>query len=177
MLYKTARKWATEICEQLRPMCYRAEPAGSVRRHEPLCGDIDIVCECTDRQRAAVRARCLKAKPEIRQNGVCVLSIVLSNGVRVQINFTQPKVTELFDEIPSNWGSIMLCRTGPKEFNQSVCLRAGMLSYHWNPFHGIYARNRCIASASEKDIFHALKWKYIEPENRSHIKLLEVMAA
>ena len=177
MLYKTARKWAVEICEQLRPMCYRAEPAGSVRRHEPLCGDIDIVCECTDRQRAAVRARCLRAAVETRQNGDHILSIVLKRGIRLQVFFSRPMTTDLFETTPSNWGSIMLCRTGPKEFNQSVCLRAGILGLHWNPFYGIYERNRLISSATEKDIFHTLKWRYIEPANRSHIKLPAIMAA
>jgi DNA polymerase (family X) len=177
MLYKTAKKWATDICDQLIPLCDRIEIAGSIRRQEQLCDDIDLVCQCTDKQRAAVRARCLRANPEIRQSGDCILSIVLNNGIRVQVNFARPTMTELFEETPSNWGSIMLCRTGPKEFNQSICLRAGVLGYHWNPFYGIYERNRLLASETEEDIFHILKWRYIEPINRCRIRLTEVMAA
>jgi DNA polymerase (family 10) len=177
MLYLTAKKWATDICDQLIPHCDRIEPAGSIRRHEPLCGDIDLVCQCTSQQRAVVRARCLKSNPEIRQDGDSILSIVLNNGIRVQINFVKRTETDLFEETPGNWGSIMLCRTGPKEFNQSICLRAAVLGLHWNPFYGIYERNRLIASATEEDIFKALKWRFIEPRHRSRIRLTEVIVA
>jgi len=177
MLYKTAKKWATDICDQLIPHCNRCEPAGSIRRHEPLCGDIDLVCQCTDTQRAAVRARCLQSRPEIRQNGDCILSIVLNNGIRVQVFFASPTTKDLLEATPGNWGSIMLCRTGPKEFNQSICIRAATLGYHWNPFYGIYERNRLLASETEEDIFHILKWRYIDPVNRCRIRLPEIMAA
>jgi len=177
MLYTTARRWATDICDQLLPFCDRIEIAGSIRRHEPLCGDIDLVAQCTVSQRAAVRARCLKSNPEIRQNGDVILSIVLNNGIRVQINFARPTDSDLFGVTPCNWGSIMLCRTGPKEFNQSVCIRAATLGLRWNPFAGIYEHNRIIAGVTEEDIFKALKWHYIEPRYRSRIRLPEVLAA
>jgi len=174
MLYKTANKWAKEICEQLMPLCSDIAIAGSIRRGCGLCGDIDIVCLASDTQRQAVRSRCLRKKKEIRQDGNQILSIVLTNGIHVQIFFAHPKTPDLFAPIPCNWGSIMLCRTGPKEFNQSICIQAAKLGYKWNPFKGIISGDQIIASKTEAEIFKTLHIKPINPRNRKNIHLPEI---
>jgi len=174
MLYRTANKQAKDICEQLMPLCSDVAIAGSVRRHCGLCGDIDIVCLASDTQRQAVRSRCLRKSPTIKQDGQQILSIVLNNGINVQIFFAHPKSQDLFSPTPSNWGSIMLCRTGPKEFNQSICIHAAKLGYKWHPFKGIISGDQIIASETEKDIFKTLHIKPISPINRTNIKLPEI---
>lgn len=176
MLYKTAKQWATDICDQLRPLCERIEIAGSIRRRQGLCSDIDLVCQASDSQRLRVRARCLRSSPQVRSDGTQIMSLVLHNNIQVQVFFARPTVTDLFETVPTNWGSIMLCRTGPREFNQAIALRAAELGLHWNPFAGIMRGDQIIASATERDIFHAVKWRYIEPEQRKHIHLQEIAA-
>jgi len=174
MLYTTANRQAKDICEQLTPLCSDVAIVGSIRRHCGLCGDIDIVCLASDTQRQAVRSRCLLKSPTIKQDGNQILSIVLNNGINVQIFFAHPKTQDLFTPEPSNWGSIMLCRTGPKQFNQAICIRAAKLGYKWNTFKGIISGDQIIASETEQDIFKTLKIKPISPRNRTNIKLPEI---
>ncbi len=167
MMYKTARKHAEDIRLQLHPLCSVLTIAGSVLRHSPLCNDIDLVCLASDSQRLKVRERCLRNSPEIRSDGEQILSIVLNNSIKVQVFFAHPIIEDLFKPTPSNYGSVLLCRTGPKAFCQHICLRAAKQGLHWNPFVGIIKNGKeIIASETEQDIFKALKMKYIQPRNR-----------
>jgi len=166
MLYKTARTYAEDILSQLHPLCPSIAIAGSVRRHCGLCGDLDIVCLCSDIQRERVRERCLRGNPKIVSNGEQILSIVINNGVRLQVNFAKPTTKDLFEPTPSNWGSILLMRTGSKDFNKAICLRAASLGCQWKPFKGIVRDGKIVASETEEEIFKALKLKYIQPPAR-----------
>ena len=168
MLYRTAKTYAEEIREQLYQLCSAITIAGSIRRHEPLCGDIDLVCLATDSQRAKVRQRCLRRNPKVISDGEHILSIVINNGVRLQVNFAKPTTTDLFAPVPGNWGSILMMRTGPKTFNQEICLKAAKMGFCWKPFVGIVKNNNIIASETEEDIFSALNLTYIQPDCRKY---------
>jgi DNA polymerase/3'-5' exonuclease PolX len=173
MLLSTAQRWASKIAAELQPLCGRIRAAGSVRRMAPLCGDLDFVCLATPEQRRAVRSRCLRNHPEVRADGEQILSLVLPNGIRIQLNFARPETADLFGVTPSNWGSIFLCRTGPLEFNRAICLRAARMGYHWNPFKGVTDHGEVIAAATEHAIFRVLDLSPIPPPQRDRVHSID----
>lgn len=176
MLYATAYKFASTIQEQIDPLCDRSAIAGSIRRHSALCGDIDLVCQVSRMQRMRVRERCLRSHPIVSADGEHILNFRLANDVRVNVFFARPAERDLFSVRPSNWGSVLLCRTGCADFCRLIALRAADLGYHWDPFRGILLGEVILASESEEDIFKALRMRPVDPIHRQHVSLPEVAA-
>ena len=160
-----ALKYAEQIVEQLRPYCELIEIAGSIRRGCPMVGDIDIVCLPSNRQ--AVRERVLKSNPKIIQNGDTTIEVLLKNKVRLDVWMASHKEPSLFEPQGSNWGSLLLVRTGSKQHNIRLLGRAEAMGLRWNTYHGVYDyRGNCIACSTEVEIFDALKLPYVLPEER-----------
>ena len=66
--------------------------------------------------------------------------------------------------------SLLVCRTGPKEFNTRVCVRAIELFEKWNPYRGFEDRMTGalrFQPRSEEELFAHLGWEYLEPHKRS----------
>lgn len=158
-----AELMAARIAEALNPFCARLEIAGSIRRRRPCVGDIDMVAECKDF--AGLRARA-------RQNASIVLDgeqnfiVRLISGLEVNVFVAQPERRDLLSVSPSNWGCILLSRTGSREHNRWLCVRAQERGLHWNPYRGVLRGDALIASASEAEIFQALDLDFIKPEDR-----------
>jgi len=163
-----ALKLAEEIKAELQPHCHRLEIAGSIRRRRPFCGDIDMVVlpkEPNEFTALFVKLNCVNYLLEHgRQN----ISAVLNNGFPIQIFLAQPQQQEMFHLQPSNWGSLLLCRTGSKEFNVWFAKQAISKGLHWNPYAGIQrgAQKEILASRDEADLFRALDLDFIPPEKR-----------
>jgi DNA polymerase (family 10) len=166
MEYATAIKHAQGISSALQPLCSRVEIAGSIRRHRAACGDIDLVVEVTQAQRRAVIRRCMETKPEVLAAGNLNFRIRLRNGVQVELYFVEIPDEDLFCPQPSTWGTRLLCRTGSREFNVWFAAQALARNLHWNPYWGLYIGSQCVASATEQDMFRALKLDFIDPLDR-----------
>jgi len=165
-----ARRWAEKIKSQLQPLCEKVEIAGSIRRGQARVHDIDIVC--LPKTQTAVNARISRAAAAILGSGAKNLSVELVNGVRLDCSYACLFEQDLFrPATPAhNFGSLLLCRTGPKEFNVWLASRARAKEMQWRPYSGLYRGDRLVAAETERDIFSILELEFIEPERRDHIK-------
>jgi DNA polymerase (family X) len=164
---------AGKISDALRPFCDRLEIAGSIRRRRPTVNDIDLVLLPKPGQLEALRARCEKNALRIQANGLQNLILFLPyppagrEGLQLDVWIARPRDADLISTTPSNWGSLLLCRTGSKEHNIFLLDRARDLGLRWNTYEGVYDRTGfCLACETEESIFAALKLDFIRPEKR-----------
>ena len=166
MPLERARHWAALVVSELAPLCHRIEVAGSIRRGRPVCNDIDLVLIPKDLE--AVKRRCLASRgSHAITHGDCNLSFALANGVQLDLFTAWPEERELLSFRPTNWGSVLLCRTGSKEHNVRICNAARENGWHWDPTRGLMnARKEIIAGETEESIFKALGLEFVRPERR-----------
>lgn len=185
----SARFLANRIRDELAPFCDRIEIAGSIRRQRPTVNDIDIVCLPRGAQgkhdvieRCQHHARCSKTGEQYRV-------FTLENGLQLDLWLAHPAERDIFDhEAPDNFATLLVCRTGSKEFNVMLARRARELSLHWNPHAGLMKLTghafidgrgpdgrrlgACVPVGSyiptdtEEDFFRALSLEYVKPEDR-----------
>jgi DNA polymerase (family 10) len=160
-----AEKLAKKILAELSPFCERIEIAGSIRRRRPAVNDIDIVALPAFDQVNALRERVLRNTSPI-SDGKEIILTRLSNGVQLDLWIADRPHRDLFSKRPTNFGVLLLSRTGSKEHNIWLCQRAESLGRRLNPHHGVFEQRRCLASASEEDVFAALNLDFIPPERR-----------
>jgi DNA polymerase/3'-5' exonuclease PolX len=172
MKLEHAQNLATRIVEELQPYCSRIEVAGSIRRGLPEVNDIDLVLIPSNP--SALRDRILR-RCTIIQDGPQNLLVRLprppggegrGEGVQLDIFIARAETRDLLEAKPSNWGTLLLCRTGSKEHNIKLAQRASRLDLQWKVYEGIFRGRDLLASATEQDIFKALEMDYIEPKNR-----------
>lgn len=166
-----AKKMAEQIVGVLAPLCDNIAVAGSIRRHRPSVGDIDLVILPKDL--TAVKDRCKKNAAAVKIDGDLNLIVILENGVQLDFFFARPKLHDLFTPRPSNWGTLFLCRTGSTTFNKWFAMQCEAKGYYWNPYLGIHGHEPTpgtprpiIAGAIEDDMFAALDMDFIKPQNR-----------
>lgn len=160
-----ATRWAQQIVSELAPDCERIEIAGSIRRGRPMVNDIDLVI--LPRNLEAVRNRALRNAEPVQNGPENLLIRLPGNGLQIDIFFARPASKTLFEDIPTNWGSILLCRTGSKEHNIWLCQRAQSLSLKYSPPKGLVdEEGYVVACANEEEIYTALKLPFIDPVNR-----------
>lgn len=161
---KTARKYAEQIVAEIAPYCLQVEIAGSVRRQSAVVNDIDLVVMPKDWE--GLKARCLRHCNPITR-GDAVFSFETKSQVQVDIFTARPEREELFQVIPSTWGSVLLCRTGSKAHNVYLCQLAVSKGWKWCTSVGLFnGKGELLASETEEDIFKALGLGYIKPERR-----------
>lgn len=154
---------ACRIQSELAPLCDRIEIAGSIRRFRPICNDIDLVIIPKDL--ASVRSRILANTHPI-ESGLRNLMVTMQNGIQLDVFFAHHDIKNLFDITPSNFGSLLLCRTGSKQHNIKLCLTAQKMRLRWDPYRGLFSGEDIIASRTEEEIFEALKMDYVLPAKR-----------
>jgi DNA polymerase/3'-5' exonuclease PolX len=161
-----AQKIAEKIAEAITPFCAKIEIAGSIRRRRPFCGDIDLVVLPKPGQLSALQAR-FKEKSFALREGPQNAMYQLQNGVQLDVFFAWEK-TDLFTGPSTNWGSLLICRTGSAAHNMYLIQHSKTLDLIWHPYNGVVeiTEGRIIASATEADIFKALKLEFIPPESR-----------
>ena len=165
MTLDLGQRYAEKIIAELSPMCERIEVAGSIRRQRPQVGDIDLVILPKPGQQRAIRTRCLASGPVVLADGKQNVRIKLTTGVQVELYFAIHGDGDFFRKQPCTWGTLLLCRTGSKEFNIWFARCALAAGWHWNPYFGLWRSGHGIA-AEEPDLFKALALDYIEPEAR-----------
>jgi DNA polymerase (family 10) len=164
MPLKAAEAYARKILDELAPYCERGEIAGSTRRKCPVVHDIDLVVLASDWD--GLRARALALSHEIC-SGEQVFRIETRTGVQVDIYRARRAFRDLLENRPTNFGSLLLCRTGSAAHNIMLCERAKAKGWHWQPHQGLFnAKNELLASETEEEIFKALGMGFVPPEQR-----------
>jgi len=164
MNLRSATALAEKITDILRPLCQRIEIAGSIRRARPECNDIDLVLLADNP--AAVLQRCRMHSQPVT-DGPQIAIFRLTNGVQLDLYFARGPLPDLLDPKPTNWGSILLCRTGSKEHNIYLCQRALAMGLKWETTTGIKDPDGyLLAAETEKDIYECLGFPYLAPNIR-----------
>lgn len=180
---------AEKIKDVLAPFCEvrdgrpMIEVAGSIRRARPEVNDIDFVVLPKDGQADALRARCLRTATMVKSGPqYTVVKMNKAPYAQVDIWFAHNGAGDMFTKEPSNWGSLLLCRTGSREHNVHLCQLAQSLGLKWETSRGLVTvpspacptgrsegqgeGGRIIASATEEEIFQALGLSFIPPVER-----------
>lgn len=164
-----ADRLAERIVAELAPFCSAIQVAGSIRRRRPFVGDVDIVCLPHPGQTLALVARARLATTLVR-GGAQEQVLRLRDGTQLDLWIANQPTADLLDARPTNFGSLLLCRTGSREFNIWLIEHAKRMGLKWNPHHGVFRstgnRSDCLASATEEDIFRILDLDFIPPERR-----------
>lgn len=145
----------------LSPFCVRIEIAGSVRRQNPECNDIELVCIPRPRDlfgfAAAVdRWERIKGQP---------------TGRYTQRRHPSGMLLDLFMATRENWGNILAVRTGSARFAHEVLARGwcakgyesrdGMLRVRGDP------SAPAILVREEADLFTLLGIPWVDPVDRT----------
>lgn len=164
--FAQAEAIALKVADALRPHCRRLDIAGSIRRRRAYCGDIDIVCIPAGIDgRQAIIQRCSQSAKLVK-NGEQYVVFELSNGFQLDLWFAHEGTGDLIDPDPSNYGVLLLARTGSAMHNVWIAHEAKRQHLHFNPHRGLLKRGRVIASVEESEIFHALGIPFVMPERR-----------
>jgi DNA polymerase (family 10) len=125
--------------------------AGSLRRKKDTIGDVDILV-ATSTRGALVNTFC--ASGIILANGDTKISKALG-GVQIDLRIVNE------DE----WGAALLYFTGSKNFN--IRMRKDALARSWTlNEYGLWNGDKRIAGKTEEEIFKALGWDFVKPEDR-----------
>ena len=182
MIHQDAVQVALAVLRALKPACERVAIAGSIRRHKPLCKDVEIVFIpryamrqvdlFTEQPMAATDARIQELiddrfwefDQETKRNGPKHKRLIhLESGM----------VIELFRADPGNWGLQMVLRTGPAEWNHLLVTRrpfGGAMPFDVLMADGSLWRagkHRTIATPTETAFFEVLGLPYVAPQERS----------
>lgn len=153
----------------LAPHCERLEIAGSIRRGRAEVNDIDFVLQPRAGRDAAVRE--LLRRCTVVKDGPECMMVRSKEGVQVDVWFARGETRDMFNTTPSNWGSLLLCRTGSKEHNIHLAQRARAQEMKWETSRGLVvhpdtARAAVVAGATEEEIFQCLGLDFIPPAHR-----------
>jgi DNA polymerase/3'-5' exonuclease PolX len=169
MKLATAQTLAGKIRNELAAYCVRIEVAGSIRRQRPEVGDIDIVC--LPNGVAALRdliARC-ERRTKCTRTGEQYRLFELEGGIQLDLWIARGESCDLFGNVtPSNWATLLVCRTGSAQFNVMLCQRAREVGMHWNPHVGLQRLlgRTPVPTDTEEDFFRELKLEFVRPEDR-----------
>lgn len=163
------RRLADRIVGELAPYCERIEVAGSIRRGLPNVGDIDLVALPLPGMRQSLIDRFLANTRKISA-GQRNISAALANGVEVQLFLAHGEQPgDLFSNPlqPSNWASLLICRTGSREHNIKLVHAAARKGLRWNPQEGLRtASGNYLDTPEEEDFFATLGIDFIAPAHR-----------
>jgi DNA polymerase/3'-5' exonuclease PolX len=172
---------AYELVNALRPVCVRIEIAGSLRRHKPDVGDIEILYVPVVREEpdpddlfatretnlADGRIMLLERTGVLarRQNALGREMFGPRNKLMVHVASGIP--VDLFATNVESWWNYLVCRTGPAESNTRIASAAKRMGWKWAPYSAGFARDGEMHRVdSESAVFAFVGLPYMEPRNR-----------
>lgn len=192
LCYLDARNIAQAVKAMIRPVCDEVTIAGSVRRAEAVCNDIELVCvpRMTPRNGKPLFDDCdpelvsaldrftnalgttgdLILDPTTKRNGPRYKRFLAFGTVPVDLFIVRP---------PAEWGALLAIRTGPAEFSRLLVTkrraggampddldqRDGAL---WRGFHRL-------ETPTEEAYFEAIGVPYLHPAQRSETRLVRLL--
>jgi len=169
ILRERACRIVPKILEKWSPLCQRIEVAGSFRRNRHSINDLDFVVQIDPALRAEFlellkeSCRVLRGDDTDAQNTIAEIAFGTLEGFQVDLFFAHGGVKDLFSEQPTNWGSLLLCRTGSAQHNIRFANLVKAKGWHWNPYRGIEHGDRIVASDTEQAMYAAVGVEFIEP--------------
>jgi DNA polymerase (family X) len=176
-LLDEADRTAEKLTEHLKRFVPRGiekiTPAGSLRRGRETVGDLDVLitgpCCVDDQQRGELIEEILRF-PGIQQvlaKGDNKVSFKLRSGMQVDVRLLPAE----------SYGAAMQYFTGSKNHNVTLRQRALKMGYTLNEY-GLFRldNEKLVASATEDEIYGALKLDYIPPEMRESCGEIEAAA-
>ena len=151
---------AERVKTQLMPYCDRIEIAGSIRRHKPEVGDIEVV---------------LIPKPYDIGLFASGIALIVNTWTKVRgelpCKYTQRMLPDgialdLFSATKKNWGLIYAIRTGSADYSHRV-LACGWVRNGYKSANGMLSRNGVVVQVHEEhDLFRLAGVQWVEPEAR-----------
>jgi DNA polymerase/3'-5' exonuclease PolX len=177
-----AYRVAAVVAQELRPACSRVQIAGSLRRHKPDVGDVEIlyiptmdiepdpedlfanrtVSLADGRIEGLIRAGVLEKRKNV--NG----SEIFGEKNKLMRHIGTGIPVDLFAATEENWFNYLVCRTGPLESNIRICEAAQSKGWKWNPY-GVGFSNtdgETRRMESEVAVFAFVGLPYHEPAGR-----------
>lgn len=149
---------ADELLAAVREMegVERAEPAGSLRRNRETVGDLDLLAASATPRKVLEAFVDLPQVAQVEGQGDTKASVVLGNGVRVQL-WVHP---------PQRFGSALQYATGSKEHNVHLRELARKQDLSLSE-HGFKTESQDeITCATEQEVYEELGLPWITPELR-----------
>lgn len=147
------------VSEELNRLgCKRLQICGSLRRKQPIVGDVDLVIESSTFDLG------MKYIPGLQKvfPTFNVLSGKNERGFTALMDDVQVNVYIADEEC---WGAMILFLTGSKFFNIVIRGKAKKQGYKLNQY-GLWHGEVLIAGRDERQIFGALGLQWLEPEQR-----------
>lgn len=157
MKYPMAVEIARQISEEMKPFVVRSKAVGSLRRRKPEVGDIEFVVE--PHMKADLVGdktpdldelkRQAAAWGEISMNGTRMIQVrkVFGTSLTLELYLCWP---------PSEWGSMLVVRTGPWELGRALMTRLNALGIKHSGHHlRRKATGELIPTPREEDVFRA----------------------
>jgi len=157
-LYKEAADELGTLAKHLKGLSKQLkhwEVAGSFRRGKETIGDLDILVQAADREKAADAILEYEAIDKVIGRGKERVSLRLGSGLQVDFRF--------FD--PSSFGSALMYFTGSKAHNIKVRRIAQENDWKLNEY-GLFSGDRRLAGKTEKAVYSRLGMKWLPPEMR-----------
>ena len=181
-LWSMAFSVAQEICNALGQGCERIEIAGSLRREKPDVGDIEILyipIQSEEPDPTDMFANRLGNLADARINvllGAGILakrrnakgSEVWGEKNKLAVHVASGIPVDLFTATSENWFNYLVCRTGPAELNQRICMAAIKRGWKWNPYGEGFSdpEGNMRKMESERAVFDFVGLPYFEPDRR-----------
>lgn len=168
-----ALELAFELAYLIKPLCQKFEIAGSVRRGEEQCGDIEIVC--IPHLKGYTHGKDLFGIPKTSYlNRVINWIDTNEDSTRIKGGPKYQKIeykgvpVDIFMTSREEFGRMLAIRTGPAEYSKKMAARWVQLGYHGKDGKLIHEQTgeRAGPFPTEESFFEFLGWNYIKPEAR-----------
>lgn len=166
-LLAIAKAAADEIVADLRSagVVQEAEVAGSCRRRQETCGDLDVLAIADDSAAAMDRLAAHPAVDFVLARGETKQRVRLRNGLELDLRVVPA----------ASYGAAMQYFTGSKEHNIVIRRRAQERGLKLNEY-GLFRGDEVVAGRTEAEIYRAVDLPWIPPElreNRGEIERAE----
>lgn len=166
MDYRSAKRIADSVIEQLKPYCKRIAIAGSVRRQRPEVKDIEI-CLIPENKHLITLAKIVNRWHKIKGD--------------MTMKYTQRRLPEgikldIFVANPDNWGIIFAIRTGSAYYSKMILARGwskmnykskdGVLYPLIMDSQGDLDFDNPVYIREERDLFNFLGIDWVDPTRR-----------
>lgn len=164
-----AWKLAEKVCEELAPACVQIEIGGSIRRGLPDVGDLDIIAlpvPGMEKDLARLFRGCASMGGLLLDGGISKRCLLRKSEFQCDLWIAHHETPDLIASIPCNWGAMLLTYTGSMQHNIRIVQRAKDLGKTFRPGWGVIEESGRTHGTTEEEIFEALEWPFIPPENR-----------